>query len=58
MNVEAAPVDWRVGEAEHRLLEFLASLILDVGRTHPRITQEQVALWLARVVVGRWRTRR
>jgi len=41
-----------MSEAEKRLLEFVAGLILDVARTHPRVTQEQVALWIARVVVG------
>jgi len=37
---------------EQRLLDFVASLILEVARTHPRMTQEQIALWLARVAVG------
>jgi hypothetical protein len=41
-----------MSEAEQRLLNFVASLILDLARTHSRITQEQVAIWLARVVVG------
>lgn len=41
--------------AEHRLLDFVASLIVDVARTNPRVTQCQVALWLARVVVGQER---
>jgi hypothetical protein len=41
-----------MSEAEQRLLDFVASLILDVARTHPRVTEEQVALWLARVAVG------
>jgi len=38
--------------AEQRLLDFLASLILDLARTHPRVTEEHVALWLARVALG------
>ena len=41
-----------MNDAEQRLLDFLAALIVDVARTHPRVTLEQVALWLARVVVG------
>jgi len=41
-----------MSEAEQRLLDFVASLILDLARTHSRVTQEQIALWLARVVVG------
>ena len=55
MNAGPPAVDWRAGEGEQRLLDFVASLILDVARTHPRMTQEQVALWLARVVMGRAR---
>jgi hypothetical protein len=39
-------------DAEHRLLDFVASLIIDMARTHPRVTEVQVALWLARVAVG------
>ncbi len=41
-----------MSEAEKRLLDFVAALILDIARTHPRVTQEQVALWLARVALG------
>lgn len=41
-----------MSEAEQRLLDFLASLIIDVARTHPRVTETQVALWLARVALG------
>ena len=41
-----------MSEAEQRLLDFLASLIIDVARTHPRVTDAQVALWLARVALG------
>jgi hypothetical protein len=41
-----------MSEAERRLLDFVAALIVDVARTHPRVTQEQVALWLARVALG------
>ncbi len=46
--IEAEPA----AEAEQRLLDFVEKLILDVARNHPRMTQWQVALWLARVVVG------
>lgn len=42
-------------EAEQRLLDFVGALIIDVARNHPRVTQQQVALWLARIVVGRER---
>jgi hypothetical protein len=41
-----------MSEAEQRLLDFVASLMLELARTHSRVTQEQIALWLARVVVG------
>lgn len=41
-----------MSDAEQRLLNFVASLIIDVARTHTRVTQEQVALWLARIVIG------
>jgi len=41
-----------MSEAEKRLLDFVASLILEVARTHSRVTQEQTALWLARVAIG------
>jgi len=37
---------------EGRLLAFVEELILDVAKTHPVITQEHVADWLAKVVVG------
>jgi len=41
-----------MSQAEQRLLDFVACLIVDVARTHSRVTQEQVALWLARVAFG------
>jgi hypothetical protein len=41
-----------MNEAEQRLLDFVEMLILELARTHSRVTQEQVARWLARVVVG------
>jgi hypothetical protein len=41
-----------VSDAEQRLLEFVARLILDVAHNHPRVTEAQVSLWLARVAVG------
>jgi hypothetical protein len=41
-----------MSEAEQRLLDFMAWLIVEVACTHSRVTQEQVALWLARVVFG------
>jgi hypothetical protein len=53
--MNAAATLARQGEAsepEQRLLDFVASLIFDLARTHPRITDEQVALWLARVAMG------
>jgi hypothetical protein len=37
---------------EERLLDFVADLILDLAKTHPHLTQAQVALWLVRVAVG------
>jgi hypothetical protein len=41
-----------MSEAEQRLLDFVAFLIIDVARTHPRITEAQIAQWLALIVVG------
>ena len=41
-----------MSEAEQRLLDFVTSLIVEVARMHSRVTQEQIALWLARVVIG------
>jgi hypothetical protein len=41
-----------MSEAEQRLLDFVASLVLEVACTHSRVTQEQIALWLACVVIG------
>lgn len=41
-----------MSEAEQRLLDFIASLILDLAHSHPRVTQEHTATWVARVVVG------
>lgn len=41
-----------MSEAEQRLLDFVASLILELAHTHSRVTQEHVALWLARVALG------
>lgn len=52
MNVKEPARDWSADEAEQRLLDFVALLILDVARTHTRITDAQVALWLARVALG------
>jgi hypothetical protein len=39
-------------KAEQRLLDFVALLIVEVARTHSRVTEQQVALWLARVALG------
>jgi len=52
MNSQAPQSDWNVCEAELRLLDFVRSLILDVAHTHPRVTQEQIALLVARVALG------
>jgi hypothetical protein len=41
-----------MNDAEQRLLDFVEALIVNLARTHPRVTQEYVALWLARVVLG------
>lgn len=39
-------------EAEQRLLEFVAELIIDLAHTHPRVREVDVALWVARIAVG------
>jgi hypothetical protein len=41
-----------MNEAEQRLLDFVAWLIVEVARTHSRVTQQQIALWLAGVTLG------
>jgi hypothetical protein len=41
-----------MSEAEQRLLDFVAWLIVEVARTHSRVTPQQIALWLARVALG------
>jgi hypothetical protein len=46
--VPLAPIDG----TEQRLLDFVGQLILDVARTHPRVRDLDVALWIARVAVG------
>ena len=40
-----------MSEAEQRLLDFVAALILDLAHTHPRVTQFQSAIWVARIAV-------
>ena len=44
--------NWKPTTAEERLLDFVEELILDAARTHPRITQQDIAEWLAAVVIG------
>jgi hypothetical protein len=41
-----------MSEAEQRLLKFVAQLIVDLARTHSRVTQEQIAFWIARIALG------
>ena len=43
---------WKPDNHESRLLDFLEDLIIDVARTHPRVRDLDVALWIARVAVG------
>jgi hypothetical protein len=43
---------WKPNNHEEKLLEFLEPLILNVARTHPAITQQDIAEWLAFVVEG------
>ena len=38
--------------AEHKLLEFVGRLVLDASRTDPHLTPQDIADWLARVMVG------
>ncbi len=40
-----------MSDAEQRLLDFVAWLIVEVARTHTRVTQHQIALWLAGVAL-------
>jgi hypothetical protein len=39
-------------DAEQRLLDFVGQLILDLARTHPRVRETDVAIWIARAAVG------
>lgn len=39
-------------EDEHRLLDFVASLILDIAHSDTRLSEFVIALWLARATVG------
>jgi hypothetical protein len=41
-----------MSDAEQRLLDFVGALIIELARTHTRVTQADVSLWLARVVLG------
>jgi len=50
--------EWSSTAGAQRLLAFVESLILDVARTNPCTTQSDIALWLARVVVGHSRKAR
>ena len=43
---------------EQKLLAFLEELIIDLAKSHPAITQAQVAGWLAGVIVGHQRKAR
>ncbi len=43
---------WGTSEDEQRLLDFVAELILDVGRSNTRLSEFKIALWLARATVG------
>jgi hypothetical protein len=52
MNAQVAPWDGKTPEAEQRLLDFVAALVLELAHTHSRVTQEQVALMIARVALG------
>lgn len=52
MKERDVPPNEGMTEAEQRLLDFVESLILDVAQTDPRVNQQQVASWLARVAVG------
>jgi hypothetical protein len=53
MNATAESSTGDYDSSTHRLLDFVASLIIDLARTHPRITQSQISCWLAQVAVGR-----
>ena len=37
---------------EEKLLAFLEELIIDLAKTHPAITQQHLAGWLTRAMVG------
>jgi len=52
MTITSSTLHWKPDNHESRLLEFLATLIIDVAQTHPAVTHEDVAYWLAGAVVG------
>ena len=41
---------WKPDNHEAALLDFVETLILDVSKTHPAITERDIAAWLAGVV--------
>jgi hypothetical protein len=43
---------WKPDNHEQELLGFLETLILDLGTSHPVITEHDVTSWLANVVAG------
>ena len=46
------PKDSPRSEAEHKLLAFVASLIVQLAHKHPRVTKQQAAFWIARIAIG------
>jgi hypothetical protein len=44
---------WKPNNHEGKLLDFVATLIVDLATGHPAVMQQDVADWLAGVVVGR-----
>ena len=51
-ETQDVPPNEGMAGAEVRLLDFVGSLILDVARTNSRVTQQEIALWLAKVTLG------
>ena len=49
---------WKPDNHEGRLLEFLATLIIDAAQTHPAITQQDVADWIVSVILPKRKVRK
>jgi hypothetical protein len=52
-EMHSTDLGWLPNNHENRLLDFVATLIVDVAASHPAVTQQDVAGYIASAVVGR-----